>query len=51
MLLKQINKTPNDLRVEEDLLKRMVIRLYTEEEARWALTFDEFERILHSERF
>ena len=46
MLLKQINKTPNDLRVEEDLLKRMVIKLYTEEESRWALAFDEFERIL-----
>lgn len=46
MLLKQINKTPNDLRVEKDMLKKMVIKLYTEEEAKWALTFQDFERIL-----
>ena len=46
MLLKQLNKTPSDISVEKDMLKRMVIKLFTEDEGKWALTFFEFERIL-----
>ena len=46
MLLKQLNKTPSDISVEKNMLKRMLIKLFTEEETKWALTFFEFERIL-----